>query len=199
MNQIRLCIERQWTVEDIVERLSSENSLSLVPTTDHTNVAEAEEYYTFVMNDGVTMIYIIVDRATSLPYVLLNGPLALQCAWLLQMLRMTEELEQIQQYCREASQVDEKIDAICRLGIAAYKDDAQPEVLEIFKQYMRDEDSRVRQSAIFATSFIGWREFEPLLQTALEHDPDRRVTVIAESAIRIMRESDWNSSDSSLH
>ena len=69
--------------------------------------------------------------------------------------------------------------------------------MDTFKQYMRDGDARVRQSAIFATSFIGWPEFEPLLQIVMERDPDTRVSAIAESAMRIMRESDWGDTPSS--
>ncbi len=195
MNQIRLCIRRQLAVQDVVERLSGEDSLTLVPVSDQVNEQQYDEYYAFVMNDGITMIYMIVDRATSLPYMLLHGPLAAQSAWLLQMLGIVDNKEKVQAHCLEVTHVDDKIDAICRLGIATYMDEAQPEVLDIFQRYMRDADARVRQSAIFATSFIGWQEFEPLLQIALEHDPDERVTMIAQSALRIMRESDWNYSD----
>ncbi|MFD1885241.1 HEAT repeat domain-containing protein [Paenibacillus wenxiniae] len=196
-NQIRLCTRRQWTAQHIVDRLSSEESLSIVPVHDQQKGQEVDEYYSFVMNDGLTMIYVVVDRATSLPYIVLHGPLSAQSAWLLNMLRVTEDIGTIQQYCREAEHAEDKIDAICRLGIAAYFDEAQPEIVDTFKQYMRDGDARVRQSAIFATSFIGWPEFEPLLQIAMERDPDTRVSAIAESAIRIMRESDWGDTPSS--
>ncbi len=197
MNPIRLCIRRPLTAQDVVERLSREGSLSLVPSGDQQNRQDAEEYYSFVMNDGLTMIYVVVDRATSLPYVLLNGPLSSQSAWLLHMLGVTEDMQAIMQYCQEATHAEDKIDAICRLGIAAYFDEAQSEIIDMFKQYIRDADARVRQSAIFATSFIGWPEFEPLLQIAMERDPDARVSTIAASAIRIMRESDWNDTEES--
>lgn len=197
MNQIRLCTRQQLTIQDMVDRLSREGSLSMVPAGDQTNRQEADEYYSFVMNDGMTMIYVVVDRATSLPYVVLHGPLAAQSAWLLNMLGVTEDIEAIKQYCREAPHAEDKINAICRLGIAAYFDEAQSEIMGLFQQYMRDGDARVRQSAIFATSFIGWPEFEPLLQIAMERDPDTRVSAIAESAIRIMRESDWGGTERS--
>ncbi|WP_309737633.1 hypothetical protein [Paenibacillus sp. SORGH_AS_0338] len=74
--------------------------------------------------------------------------------------------------------------------IASYGEPSA-EVLHIFELYLRDPDVRVRQSAVFATSFIGWQEFEKMLVYTASHDPDSRVAEIAESAIQIMRDSDW--------
>ncbi|WP_411343062.1 hypothetical protein ACE3MZ_15565 [Paenibacillus sp. WLX1005] len=195
MTQIRLCTRRQVIVMDLLEALSKEPRLSplRLPQQSHEKNHTSEEgYYAFVLDDQSTMIYVIIDQSTSIPYLLLEGPKAEAASRMLQQANVVETADELMQRCREARHTDDKIDVICRLGIASYFE-VQPDILDVFHQYMLDGDVRVRQSAVFATSFIGWIEFEPMLADAMELDPDTRVSAIAESAIRIMRESDWRS------
>ena len=194
MTQIRLCTRRQVIVMDLLEALSREKALSplKLPQQAHDKHTVGDEgYYAFVWDDQSTMIYIIIDQSTSIPYLLLEGPKAEAAARMLQQARIVETADELISQCREARHTDDKIDLICRLGIASYFD-VRADILDVFHHYMLDGDVRVRQSAVFATSFVGWAEFEPMLATAMERDPDTRVSAIAESAIRIMRESDWS-------
>ncbi len=190
MNDIRLCTKPKLRFFDILEALSNLQCLSTLEGTQKTKEQQTSEYFTFVMDDQSTLVHLINDQSTSIPYLLLSGPDHQQLAYHLYQSGMVYSSKDIQYRCLHDQHVDDRIDAICRLGIASY-DEASSEVLDIFQLYLRDPDVRVRQSAVFATSFIGWREFEDMLVYTATHDPDSRVAEIAESALRIMRESDW--------
>lgn len=194
MSQIRLCTRPQVSYRDLLEALSREKQLSMLKA--HHESRERQErsaeagYYTFLMEDQSTIIYVIIDQSTSIPYLLLSGPSAQEAVHLLYHTGMVGSIEEVIEWCIKADNTGDKIDAICRLGIASYFK-ARPDIIDIFTRYMQDTDVRVRQSAVFATSFVGWPEFESMLTRTAEKDPDERVSMIARSAIRIMQESDW--------
>jgi len=192
MNDIRLCTKPNLRFFDILEALSNLEYLSTLEETQHTKEQKTSEYFTFVMEDQSTSVHLINDQSTSIPYLLLSGPAHQQLASQLYQSSIVYSSKDIQYRCLHDQRIDDRIDAICRLGIASYHD-VSTEVLDIFQLYLRDPDVRVRQSAVFATTFIGWKEFEDMLAYTATHDPDLRVAEIAESALRIMRESDWMS------
>ncbi|WP_046214867.1 HEAT repeat domain-containing protein [Paenibacillus wulumuqiensis] len=194
MSQIRLCTRPQVIYMNLLEALSREKSLSMLKaqheSRERKELSAEAGYYTFLMEDQSTLIYVIIDQSTSIPYLLLSGPAADDAARLLYNTGMVGSIDEVIEWCTKADNTGDKIDAICRLGIASYFE-MQPDILDIFTRYMQDTDVRVRQSAVFATSFVGWPEFEGMLKRTAEKDPDERVSMIAKSAIRIMRESDW--------
>ncbi|WP_458121824.1 hypothetical protein [Paenibacillus sp. Z6-24] len=194
MSQIRLCTRPQVIYRDLLEALSREKKLSMLKvhheSREHKELSTEAGYYTFVMEDQSTLVYAIIDQSTSIPYLLLSGPSVQEAVRLVYQTGMVGSIEEVIEWCAKADNTGDKIDAICRLGIASYFE-VRPDILEIFTLYMQDTDARVRQSAVFATSFIGWSEFEGMLTRTADRDPDERVSMIAKSAIRIMRESDW--------
>ncbi|MFD1989639.1 hypothetical protein ACFSGI_06710 [Paenibacillus nicotianae] len=190
MNDIRLCTKPNMLFLHILEALSHLPYLAKLDTKQDKDEHASAEYFTFVMEDQSTLVYLINDQSTSIPYLLISGPACQQLAYHLDQSDIVYSSKDIQYRCLHDQHVDQKIDAICRLGIASYGEPSA-DVLHIFQLYLRDPDVRVRQSAVFATSFIGWQEFEKMLVYTASHDPDSRVAEIAESAIRIMRESDW--------
>lgn len=194
MSQIRLCTRPQVIYMNLLEALSRESRLSMLKaqheSVERRDLTAEAGYYTFVMDDHSTLVYVIIDQSTSIPYLLLSGPSAEEAARLLYETGMVGSADEVIQWCLQADTTEDKMDAICRLGIASYFL-PRHDIVEIFTRYMQDTDVRVRQSAVFATSFVGWQDFEPILLRTAERDPDERVSMIAESAIRIMRESDW--------
>lgn len=190
MIDIRLCTKPNLIFLHILEALSNLPYLSKLETKQDADEHARAEYFTFVMEDQSTLVHLINDQSTSIPYLLISGEACQQLAYHLYQSGIVYSSKDIQYRCLHDQHVDDKIDAICRLGIASYGE-SSVEVLDIFQLYLRDPDVRVRQSAVFATSFIGWAEFEKMLMYTADHDPDARVSEIAESAIQIMRESDW--------
>ncbi|WDF52399.1 hypothetical protein PQ460_08330 [Paenibacillus sp. KACC 21273] len=190
MKDIRLCTKPNLLFLHILEALSNLPYIAKLDIKQDTTEYATAEYFTFVMEDQSTLVHLINDQSTSIPYLLISGPACQQLAYDLYQSGLVYSSKDIVYRCLHDQHVDQKIDAICRLGIASYGEPSA-EVLHIFELYLRDPDVRVRQSAVFATSFIGWQEFEKMLVYTASHDPDSRVAEIAESAIQIMRDSDW--------
>lgn len=190
MSDIRLCAKPKIHYADLLEALSRKKDLSEIDLGQDPSEDYRSDYFTFVMQDQMTLIHVIQDQSTSIPYVLISGYASQEAAQSIYASGIVYSIEEIKYRCLHDRHADDKIDAICRLGIASYFE-MDREVVDIFQYYLRDPDVGVRQSAVFATSFVGWREFEKMLLYTANHDPDLRVAEIAESAIRIMRESDW--------
>ncbi|WP_311704327.1 hypothetical protein [Streptomyces litchfieldiae] len=64
--------------------------------------------------------------------------------------------------------------AILRLGLGAPVDFDQ-RFFDQVRNAMRDTETGVRYAAVWATSYVEWPQYEPLLVRASEHDPSEKV------------------------
>ncbi len=84
-------------------------------------------------------------------------------------------------------------DPILGLYVAALiaPPEAEPEILSWIRNAMEHPDPVVRRAAYFATSYPGWREFEPLLVQASEQDPDPEARDLATRAVASLTRHVW--------
>ncbi|MCC7173997.1 MAG: hypothetical protein IT159_02280 [Bryobacterales bacterium] len=69
--------------------------------------------------------------------------------------------------------------------------EAEPEILSWFRDAMAHSNPVLRRAAYFATSYPGWREFEPMLVKAGEEDPDAEARDLAVKALASLRKHVW--------
>jgi hypothetical protein len=84
-------------------------------------------------------------------------------------------------------------DPILGLYVAALiaPPEAEPEVLTWISDAMRHSNPMLRRAAYFATSYPGWREFEPLLVKASQEDPDPEAREMAARALSSLTRHVW--------
>jgi hypothetical protein len=73
-----------------------------------------------------------------------------------------------------ATSVDNKIDAIVRLGVASYDQPPEPYMSRI-GQALDDGDPAVRDAGLVAFSYNPWAPMRPQIERLRDHDPDAGV------------------------
>jgi hypothetical protein len=70
-----------------------------------------------------------------------------------------------------ASAIDDKIDAIVRLGVISYDQPPEPYMSRI-RQAFEDADPAVRDAGLVAFSYNPWEPMKPVLKKLRDEDPD---------------------------
>jgi hypothetical protein len=124
----------------------------------------------FVPSDRSATVHYVEDDLAGVPYVQITGPAREATA--------TEIANSIPVYSREelfeawdrAGDVDDKVDAILALGVAAPTDPSE-EFSRRLREALADEDPDIHSAALVAASYNCWDELRPLVEKIRDAEP----------------------------
>ncbi len=183
MKRTRLVLTQKTTEEDVAA-IAGALGLSLFafrPDGGHTYER------IFATPDQTSALTYVEDRALGLRYIALTGPAS---AAIEDVLRRNVPLitpELVHPLFQHAQSREEWITAITH-GAAVSNSDFDLAMFAAFEKVLRHPEIDVRKAAVFATSYPGWKEFQPLLQELSETDPSPDVRYMAARVIETMQE-----------
>lgn len=137
--------------------------------------------------DHTVGVHYIEDGLTELPYIQIAGPQAEHYSQLItRNLPVYSEAELFSTW-DEARSLDDKIDAILRLGVASTAGPPEPYLIRI-RQALEDAAPEVRSAGLTAFSYNPWQELRPVIERIRDEDTDDD----AQSRARVILDS-WKS------
>ena len=146
----------------------------------------------WVTSDGQTGVHYFEDFYINNKYLLLKGQNQEQIAETIYASLDVCSLEEIRQKLQQQNVIskNEYINTILSLGVAINQDYSQ-ELFNDFERLMSNPDSDVREAAIFATTYLGWREFREPLQRIKNEDLSTSVREIAADTLASLEKNHW--------
>ena len=146
----------------------------------------------WVSSDGQTAIHYFEDFYINNQYLLLKGQNKEQVAEEIFNFLDVYTIEEICQKLQKQNIIpkNEYINTVLSLGVAINQDYSQ-ELFNVFEQLIYHSDSDVREAAIFATTYLGWKEFRELLQRIKNEDSSTSVREIAADTLASLEKNYW--------
>ena len=173
---------------DAVRRIAESIGLHLVQEIPAAHPHPYELIY-LTRWEGVSLHY-QEDTLIGVPYLLLIGAVEEHMVDMVRKLFPVESVETLVLKAYDATSADEKIDVVYRVA-AACGPGVHDGALLVFKACFIDSDPSVREAAVFATTYVGWREFEPSLTGLAADDPAPEVREVASHTLDALRRHFW--------
>jgi|SRR5215510_9822970 len=143
--------------------------------------------------DNTVNVQYIEDGRAQLRYLQLAGPKADRYAKVFKdKFSFFSEEELFSSWDTATSSVDDRIDAIVRIGIASY--DQPPEsYMSRIRQALGDSEPAVRDAGVVAFSYNPWQPMKSHIEELRDHDPDPDVQARA----RLLLDA-WQQRDSGM-
>ena len=142
---------------------------------------------TWVTPDEQTGIHYIEDYIVGFPYVVIDGKDIEKAAEAIKSHFEIYSPSEIFQIIENTSTtVPEKIEAVLRLGVAAPQE-FDPEFFRVFQIAFNDPAPTVRSAALQAWTYVGWKEFVPILEKIKIEDPNETIRSEAELMLKIYK------------
>jgi hypothetical protein len=187
MSDLRIVLKESVSNDDI-DRLAWQQNWELYDLLPRTEKAPLTKIW--ITPDEQTGIHYIEDFYISVRYLLLRGNDIEKIAEKIQASLDTYSLEELHQKVGEVKDKNECIAVILRLG-AATTQNYDPRIFQDFKTLMSHPHPDVREAAMFATTYAGWREFREALQHLKEHDPEPTVRKFARTTLESLAKNYW--------
>ncbi|NET62239.1 MAG: hypothetical protein F6K47_40875, partial [Symploca sp. SIO2E6] len=184
---LRLILKNNVSVER-VETLAWERDWYLhdfIPPTD-------EEVYEqiWLTQDENTSIHYVEDPLIGIRYLFIDGLNQVEICDKISSSLDIFRREEIFNMVHTAVSAEEYVRAIYHVGIIA-NHDYNMEIFEIFKLAFAHPETKVRNAAILATAYVGWREFEELLRDIIDCDPEEKVRDFANFTLKSLQSKNW--------
>ena len=145
----------------------------------------------WVTSDQLTAIRYREDPLLNLRYLLVEGKDQDKVLAEIRQEINTYSDTEIQTLFEMAKNEEEYIHAIRCVGIAALPRKFSQQWFKDFEAALSHPSPEVRDAAILALSYVGWRQFEPLLQKLAQNDPDEQTRDFAQRAIVALGKHQW--------
>lgn len=151
--------------------LARRNGLRLIDKIEKAERSPMALQEIFTNIDNTVGIHYIEDGLSEIPYIQISGP---------QLDYYSRVIEQgLPVYSRDelfftwdtANSIDDKIDAVLRLGIAASGQPSDPYLSRI-RQGLEDAAPEVRSAALVAFSYNLWDSLKPVIEQIRDQDSD---------------------------
>jgi hypothetical protein len=136
-------------------------------------------------DDAATTIHWIEDHKTGIPYISVMGANLNAVGGQVRDSVPTYSLDEVRALVERAATADERVRAICYLGLAA-PDAFDAAIFAVFERYLDDEDRDVRQAAVLATLYVGWPELIAPLRRCATGDAEAVLRQQADAIVRWM-------------
>jgi hypothetical protein len=124
--------------------------------------------------DEQTSIHYIEDELVKFPYVVVKGK---DVDKVVSKIRSKLDIysdEELVQMFESASQHNEKMKAVARLGVASPQQ-FDSRFFNLLQQAFSDPDPEVRRTAVWCIGYASWAEFREVLEQIVASDPDESV------------------------
>jgi hypothetical protein len=151
--------------------LASRNGLQIINKVerDPQNPIALEEIFGDI--DRTVGIHYIEDGLAEVPYIQIAGPRAEYFTQLITQALPFYSEEELFATWDTARSLEDKIDAILRLGVASDTQPSDPYLTRI-RQALEDAAPEVRSAGLVAFSYNPWDEMKPLVEKIRDEDPD---------------------------
>lgn len=187
MNFLRLIIKSNVpTVESLAWNKSWYLHDFILPKTE-------EEVYEqiWLTEDESTSIHYIEDPLIDIRYLFIHGSKQVEVINAISSYLDLFQRGEIFEMIHKAASTEEYIQAIYHLGVTA-NHDYDKEIFELFKAVFAHSEPKVRNAAILATSYVGWKEFEEPLKNLSDSDPEKEVQEFAKFTLQSLRTRNWD-------
>ncbi|MGM1062650.1 hypothetical protein [Saccharothrix sp. Mg75] len=130
-------------------------------------------------------LHFLIDDLSNTPAVTVSGddPQAVDAAAQLTAKHLnTFSTDELLESARRTRRAADKARALVQAGIGASENFNQPLFNEI-RDNLANKDTRLREAAIWAMSYVPFPQYRELLQTTAQEDPDRRLRDIARNVL----------------
>jgi hypothetical protein len=155
-------------------KLATQNGLELVDEARKGKTSPLAFQETLANIDETVQVQYIEDGLAGLSYLQITGPKGELYTKLFKERYSFLSEDELFSNWDSAGSVDDKIDAIVRLGVASYDQPPEPYIHRI-RQALGDTEAAVRDAGLVAFSCSPWAPLKPLVQTLRDADPDAGV------------------------
>lgn len=141
-------------------------------------------------HDGKSVIEYVLDPAISRAYIRILGEEVAQIAELARVARLVLGRDEVLERARAAVAPRDQARGFLDIGIAAPRA-FDPRFFEVILTGSRHPHFGVREAAIMAFSYTGWRELEPMLRALATSDPEPDVQGLARLALEQVAQHGW--------
>ncbi len=153
------------------------------------NARQLVDIYTWLSSDLKTVVNYIVDEIRSQYYFVIEGPDAEEVASRVRMGLPVYTLEEIRQQVRTATERDDRIEALQRLGTITSVETNSTDYT-LFEAAFTDPDPDIRAAAVIMVGYVEWPELKTRLEQIKADDTDERVRSAATRMLQAMRRTD---------
>lgn len=175
------------TTEEYIERLGDRLGWRLV---QRLAAAELRPRELIWLASDTTAVHYLDNHLIGVQYLQVDGA---EDADLVARLRSLLAVPSVESLVLEAVMSNSStaaIGAIRRLAIGC-SDRPHAGALSVFQAAFQDTDPAVRSAAVFATTFVGWPQFEPDLVALARKDSNVRVRELAQRTVEALRRHYW--------
>jgi HEAT repeat protein len=136
-------------------------------------------------------VYYIDDHLIKVPYLLIHGPDSEQAVEDVEQVIPSYGMERALFEALFARESEDKKAAIRRIAVLGGASPPDRAALQLFEAAFVDPDPDVRKTAVGASTYPAWREFEPRLEIVANGDQEESVRDLAARTLSALRRHDW--------
>jgi len=155
-------------------KLATQNGLELIDEVRKAKTSPLAYQEILANIDDTVQVQYIEDGLAELCYLQITGPRGERYSELFKERFSFFSADELFSNWDGAASVDDKIDAIVRLGVASYGQPPEPYMRRI-RLAIEDSDPAVRDAGLVAFSYSPWEPMKPLVQKLRDADPDAGV------------------------
>jgi len=188
MKFLREIVKKNVTRQQVDSLAWDENwySHDFIPPTEESPYEEV-----WITQDDQTAIHYIEDPLISIRYFFVTGSNLVEVSSRIRSSLDTYKRDDIRNMMNNALEPKQYINAIYHIGIAATQE-YDTEFFEFFKLAFSHHDPKVRNAAILATGYAGWKEFREPLERLKESDSEQAVREFADYTLQSLAKHNWN-------
>jgi hypothetical protein len=187
-NDLRLVLKSNVTRDDI-------SGIAWQEDWELFDIIKQDEHNPFrkiwVTRNEQSGIHYIEDFLLELPYLEIKGENQEKLGDVIRSKIGIYDLDELHADIQNSKTSDQLIAAIYRLGAALYGD-YNAELFHDFEHCFSHPDHEVRKAGIFASIYVGWKEFKEPLERLRDEDPDESVKKFATTTLgRVSATRNW--------
>jgi hypothetical protein len=136
-------------------------------------------------------VYYVDDHLIRVPYMLIHGPDSEQAVDDVERVIPSYGMDRAILEALSARESEDKKAAIRRIAVLGGASPPDRAALQLFEAAFIDPDPDVRKTAVGASTYPAWREFEPRLEIVANGDQDESVRDLAARTLSALRRHDW--------